>query len=171
MIIDTDGLRLSAIKRNCFLLFPSRHTNSVSSPDIGRWKLPTRPSRSFTVRFFSFQKSSIPIHSSNNRHFGVSGDYYSRRRVWDQRLQNARYPSDDCSRRNRILLGYLHISLCARDDTTIGKGKHLYYRCRNNAEDFPAKSSALACCVSARFDFYQWTYAHRFPSHILAQWK
>ena len=154
MIIDTDGLRLSAIKRNCFLLFPSRHTNSVSSPDIGRWKLPIRPSRSFTVRFFSFQKSSVSTQSSN-RHFCVSGDCRSRCQIWDQRLQNARYPSDDCSRRNRILLGYLHISLCARDDTDIGKGKHLYCWFRNNAEVSPAKSSALACRVSARFDFYQ----------------
>lgn len=119
--------------------------------------------------FFSFQKRSILIHSSN-RHFGVSGDYYSRRQVWGQRFQNARYPSDDCSRRNRILLGYLHISLRARDDTTIGKGKHLYYRCRNDAEVSPAKSSALACSVSAMFDFYRWTYTH-FPSHVLAQWK
>jgi len=104
--------------------------------------------------FFLFrQKSSVSTYS-RNRLFGVSGDHCSRGQVRDQRLQDAGYPSDDCSRCNHILLGYLHISLCARDDINSGKGKHLRCRCRSDSEVSPAKSSALAGCVSVRFYVY-----------------
>ena len=107
------------------------------------------------LRFAFFFRQKIPVSThSHNRLFGVSGDHCPRGKVRDQRLQDARYPSDDCSRRNDILLGYLHISLCARDDINSGKGKHLHCRRRSDSEVSPAKPSALAGCVSARFYVY-----------------
>jgi len=52
LVIGVDSHYPLKIQRNSSLLSTSLHTNYVSSPDIGRWKLPTPPSHSFMVRFF-----------------------------------------------------------------------------------------------------------------------
>ena len=51
-ITGADGHCPLKFQRNSSLLSALRHTNYVSSPDIGRWRLPTQPSHSYMVRFF-----------------------------------------------------------------------------------------------------------------------
>ena len=61
------------------------------------------------------------------RRFGISGNRRPRHQVWAQGLQDVKDPSYHYSRLNRVLPGYIHVSLRTRDDTAIGEGKHPLY--------------------------------------------
>jgi len=68
-----------------------------------------------------FPKYSISTHFRGNRFFGISGDRYSCRQIRVRGHQDVAHPSDNCSRHNYILHGYLYVSLCVCDDATIGE--------------------------------------------------
>ena len=86
------------------LLSPSRRANHAPSADTGRWKLPTRPSRSFMVHFFEaphLNSLTFPTFLVVIFVAAMSG------------IQSVMYPSDNRPECNSILFGYLCISLCA----------------------------------------------------------
>ena len=113
--------------------------------------------------WFALSRRSTSMYLRNYRLLGVLDYHIGRGQVRHQGFQSVRRPSDNCPRRDGILFGYIYIPLCARDGTAIGEGERLCRVCRGSAEIPPAKPSALAGYVSARFDVYSAGKRSQFP--------